>query len=294
MFFYFFIYLFPAFDKMAPPYTKKWCFTINNPTDADINGIKNLPASCIEYLVYGHEVGEEGTPHLQGFVIFKNRKHHSAVKKLFPRAHLEVARGNNKQASDYCKKEDPEPYEYGDIPSDPHVAGGRATKRKWEETRVLAKAGKIEEIDADFYVQYYQTLKKIKVDHMPPVDNLEGCCGVWIWGPSGNGKSHMARTEYPDYYLKAANKWWDGYQGEDNVILEDLGPEHKVLAHHLKLWLDKWDFIAETKGGAIRIRPKVLVITSQYPVEQVFPDDWLTQDAVRRRCCIVELNEKQY
>lgn len=46
--------------------------------------------------------------------------------------------------------------------------------------------------------------------------------GIWIYGPPGTGKTHRARTRYGKVYLKPQNKWWDGYQGEETVVIDDL------------------------------------------------------------------------
>jgi len=80
----------------------RWCFTINNYSDEDIATLSSWDSL---YLIYGKELSESGTPHLQGFVTFKKQKRLSACKKLHSTAHWEAAKGTSEQAADYCKKE---------------------------------------------------------------------------------------------------------------------------------------------------------------------------------------------
>jgi len=52
------------------------------------------------------EGGAQGTPHLQGYVIFKTKVRLGITRVLLGgRAHCEIKRGTPQQASDYCKKE---------------------------------------------------------------------------------------------------------------------------------------------------------------------------------------------
>ena len=83
--------------------SQRWCFTINNFTEADLSAIHRLP--CL-FLVYGKEHLTEGTPHIQGYVEFQVKKRTSTVcKALGGRAHCEVATGTAGENIEYCTKE---------------------------------------------------------------------------------------------------------------------------------------------------------------------------------------------
>lgn len=111
--------------------------------------------------------------------------------------------------------------------------------------------------------EYLQTTKRTE----PNSDLIN----LWYWGDSGSGKSLRAR-EGQDYYSKMPSKWWDGYNGQSTVIVDDLDPSHEYIGYHLKIWADHYSFNAEIKGGAINIRPKSIIVTSNYHPKDIFKD----------------------
>ena len=84
---------------------RNWCFTLNNYTDSEIDKI--LKTDHYNYIIFGKEVGDEGTIHLQGYIQFKKQMQLVSIKKIsvFERAHLEKARGTPKPNIDYCSKD---------------------------------------------------------------------------------------------------------------------------------------------------------------------------------------------
>lgn len=93
----------PATPKKAVR-SRKWCLTINNYTEEE-KKINNFIDDTKTQYVWGFEMGEEKTPHIQGYLEFKNAVSFTKMKKLFPRAHIEKARGSSKSNYDYCTKD---------------------------------------------------------------------------------------------------------------------------------------------------------------------------------------------
>ena len=94
---------------------RSFAWTLNNYTNEDICYL-NEYSYLFNYLVYGKEVGKNGTPHLQGYCYFKNAKSFTAAKAALPgQPHIEVCHHSPQQNADYCKKGD-DFKEWGTIP----------------------------------------------------------------------------------------------------------------------------------------------------------------------------------
>ena len=81
--------------------SKQWCFTLNNYTSDEVKAIKAKfedPAVDLRYGIIGHEVGDNGTPHLQGYCSFNKNLRFKGIKAILgERAHVEIARVTRNQ-----------------------------------------------------------------------------------------------------------------------------------------------------------------------------------------------------
>lgn len=157
---------------------RNWCFTINNYTDDDINALDRL-ATTSTYLVYGKEVGETGTPHLQGFVMFSNPRRATALHSVCPgHGHWTVAK-DCVAAAIYCKK-DGDYKEYGEAP-----VGSRQGKRSdLESIRDAINEGQVDvkRLRQDFpgvCAKYPNFVSQLILDQVPSPDVEEHLLRRW-------------------------------------------------------------------------------------------------------------------
>lgn len=251
--------------------SKRWCFTLNNPGTV----VPNF--SNVKYGVAGREVGESGTPHLQGFVVFRTNKRLGAVREWLPGAHFEAARGTSEEAAGYCKK-DGLYYEEGVCPQDSRNRGADY----WKDVIVSARAGRAEDTHPEIYVRYHGFCLR-ESSRFLKLPNIESCCGLWIQGASGVGKSYHVR-QFGPLFDKQISNWWCGYNHEPIVLIDDVTPDNgKFIASGLLRWTDRYSCNVQVKGGSMQIRPKLVVVTSNYNIDQVFGDVNVSIEALKRR-----------
>lgn len=261
------------------PRSRNFVFTLNNYVQEDIDALKALvKTNKIKYIVFGKEKGNSGTPHLQGFVTWTIARTLTASKVVLGnnRLHLEIAKFPH-QAAEYCKK-DGDFWEWGVPPKSPtdlqacRTRGNETEKRKWAQIKDLAQKGEFDDIDPKVYVLHLSNLERVHDRALalkPNEPTFETM--YWFYGPTGTGKSRTARERWPTHYLKSINKWWDNYLGEETVIIDEWDVTHAFMCHYLKLWSDHYEFPCERKNGSKKIRPKRIVITSNFSIRQCFP-----------------------
>lgn len=263
-----------------------WVFTIQygGPHQPSRNDVEDLVRSRLHprasFTIVGHErAPTTGQRHLQGYTQLKKRARRSELVKLIA-CFWEPAKGTLEQNVTYCSKE-------GDFfqegtPTEPDP--GQRERDRWALTRDYAIAGDVMRIHPQILVQHYGHIRSIQRDFQARCLDADSVTGIWLYGAAGAGKSYTARREAgTDFYPKMCNKWWDGYQGQKIVIMDDFDTSHACLGHHLKIWADRYAFVAEIKGRAEYIRPQTFYVTSQYSPEEIWPGDEITLAAIRRR-----------
>ena len=83
---------------------KRWCFTYNNYTVTEMEQMEQVFKQMCSGYIFEEEVGEEGTPHLQGYLEFSKKVRPFSLK-LNKGIHWEKAKGSRAQNIIYCSKD---------------------------------------------------------------------------------------------------------------------------------------------------------------------------------------------
>jgi len=272
--------------------SRNYCFTLHDYSEEEYLALLDLGEddSRVRYVIIGKETCPTTKKlHLQGFIVFFQAKTLSALKKINARAHWESCKGSPSQNKTYCSKEGVWE-ERGELPMDPKEKGEQE-KTRWKEVIRLSREGdwdKLAEEYPDVYATRLKTCEYLHKRRKLDIGTLDELNHLWIVGKTGCGKSRYAREQYPQAYIKDPNtRWWCDYDGQDAVIIDDFDKFQVKQGGDMKRWLDRYPFQAEVKGGMELIRPKVIIVTSQYHPNEIW-DDEKTVDAIMRRVKLLD------
>lgn len=223
------------------------------------------------------EAPTTGQHHYQGYVQLPRKQRLTWLKRhVLEGAHWEVARGTAQQNIDYCTKADSRvagPWRDGAMKSQ----GGAGTA--FDEAVDAVKEGMpLHEVAAEWpgvWVRHGKGLCDLRQRLQLKRDRRSfGPDGPELWvlyGPSGTGKSRFVAEHWPDAFWKIpGEKWWDGYEEHETVVLDDFKVGELRLTDLQRLidWNPLW---VEVKGGAVPMLAKRYIITSNYHPSEWYP-----------------------
>lgn len=236
-------------------------FTLNNPMETDEQKLKDLE---YKVLVFGRETGESGTPHLQGFITFNRSYRFAAVKRLLgERAHIEPAKAAD--AQNYCLKD-------GDYFKDDRRQQGARTDLRAVASAIKAGAT-LDKLLEDYPVEclkYPSGISFARSRSYKPRDRNEPPEVIWIYGPTGVGKTRYVFDREPDLWVSGKNlRWWDGYEQQAAVLIDDFRKDFCTF-HELLRILDRYPYRADMKYGHMQLNSRRIYITSCYSPDRVY------------------------
>lgn len=207
--------------------SRRWCLTSYQEELNFDHGSDKL-----RYLVWQRErCPDTEREHFQCYAEFAKTTRLTGVQKFFndKSLHCEKARGTRDQARDYCRKVDSRiagPWEHGDW-----AAGGQG--RRNDLTTIVARLQedpkRLGELALEFPGSYCGARGGLRdiAAHLvfkrgQPFRHIKT---LVLWGDGGVGKTRWAVDHYRDNYRVTqpdGQLWWDGYNGQRTLILDDF------------------------------------------------------------------------
>jgi len=257
---------------------RHWCFTLNHFTDDEFVHFACLcdetEAGHMRYLVMGREIGEGGTPHLQGYLELKKQERLTWLREhVNGRAHYEMRRGSRDEARDYCMK-DGDWLETGEWKEEER--GRRSDIERMVEQAsqgmTFYDACVDEPTSAQFPHAYSKLLEGRALQATEAWRDVEVEVQV---GGTGVGKTRSVYDRFwPNLFVQDCSAggevWWDGYSGQKTLLLDDFDG-HGISFRYLLRLTDGYPVRIKVKGAHTYGAWTMVCVTSNLPVMSWYP-----------------------
>lgn len=217
--------------------------------DLNINSVIHIS----EFLIFQMEIAPDtGKPHYQGYIELKGQMGLKALQKIFgSKCHFEARRGTQKQAIDYCSKQESREGETI-IVGEPRKQGERGDIT--EAYYIIATTKDITKVEPSLQVKYGKALQNamlyaIKPKTESPISHL------WY----GQDETEFITEFYKEgTFIYDCSTEWNGYKGEENIIY------NAPLPSDLNRMLDKYPYKIRVLYGIIEFNPKNIYFRTYY------------------------------
>lgn len=218
--------------------------------------------------------GAHGRVHLQGYIHLARPVRRSYCQAVFPGSHLEAAHAGATECWNYCSKQDTRvagPFSHGEI-----GRCGQGARSDIVEAVKAVEAGVEPHVWVSEHpeaLRYAHHLRAHAAACATPRSADSPPTVYWCWGPTGSGKTRWAAEatqEGSTYWKPPGSKWWDGYTGQDAVIIDDYRPSEHIPFNVLLRLLDRYPFKAEIKGSYREFNSPVIIITTPHDPDTTY------------------------
>lgn len=260
--------------------SRDWILTINNPVVEDVSTLFNEDVH--RSFVGQYERGESGNLHIQGAISYRRSVRLARVRRDFPGCHAETRRGTRAQLLAYVTKEetregDREPWHFGE-PFD----SGQGKRTDIDGAIQLVREGGIAALQEEspaMFLRFPRGFTELAFRYQSAEAAKDRDLRVvLLYGLPGCGKTRSCYRIAGDRLYSMDHEgggsiWWDGYAGEDTLLLDDF---YGWIPYHIMLrLLDRYKLRLPVKGGHTWARWKYVFITSNSP-----PRAWYSQDKI--------------
>lgn len=282
---------------------RRYCFTVFEKADeAPPEFTRGAPVRFI--VMQKEKCPRTERIHWQGYIELTRACRYSDVKNVLKReAHLTRADGTSADNIRYCTKEDTRiadsaPIQWGTpadgLPGEAREDTRASGKKQMDLLIEDMKAGVSEEQLSNKYPKLWLLHRQKIMDFLTDLKarSLASERPVFVevrWGSPGTGKtssifkpnpvSHLFnpplacfRPRHVYFRRAGLGQWYDGYTGQEVLVLDDFYPRNSADCEYLLGILDKFTQRLQIKGGTVMSCWRHVIITCNIPVAEWFKD----------------------
>lgn len=271
--------------------SRSWFCVLNNPSDCYVGEPMEIAEKALEDWIkdkptrtgaVAYCISSQGLHHLHLVLEDSSMSRFSAVKKTYPKAHIEPTKGNKEQAEDYINKrgkfeEKGEQVVY--IARFGEIKGCQGSRKDFEVIEEYIDKGYTprEIMSMSFsYRRYENMIKSAYYDKRnSETEFIREVKVYWHVGASGTGKSYVANKiimEKGEEHLYFVNDYdnggFDRYNGEEYLFLDEF--RGQIRYSTLLSILDKYKVQVHARYNNVLSLWKEVHISSVMPPELVY------------------------